>query len=106
MECKSESLLTEHRDILDTQDDSAPLGGSKIGFGRGSQAARLTMGEARAVQRLLDSGNDEDAARNRLRRGKNAYALALRIVEEGSQTQSRHPYREVWGRLIRYPSPE
>jgi len=100
LECKSEALLSEHRDVLDAHDASAPYDSSKVGFGRSALAARIALGEARAVQRLLDSGIDEDVVRSRLNRGKNAYAFAMSVVEEVSQERTEHMPEEAWGRLI------
>lgn len=62
-------------------DATAPLDGSKVGFGRGRLAVKLVLGEARMVQRLLGNGIGEDVIRKRLERGKKAYTFALAIVK-------------------------
>ena len=81
LECQAESLLTEHRDILDLHDEHAPFDGSAIGFGRAVMSARLASAEGRAVQRMLDSGAKERDVRFHLNRGKKALEFALSIVE-------------------------
>ena len=89
LECQAEILLNQKRDILDAHDESAPLDGTKIGFGRGVMATRLALGESRAAQRLLDMEGVEDIVRLRLDRGKSAYAFALNIVEEYARSETQ-----------------
>lgn len=83
LESQAEILLKEHRDILDARDECALFDRNKVGFGRGAMAARIALGEARAVQRLLDIGGLDDVARHQLSRGKKAYEVAtIGIVEK------------------------
>ena len=81
LECEAEILMKEHLDVLDAHDESAPFNGIEVGFGKGALAAQIALGVGRAVQRLLEMG-EEDVARSRLRRGKKAYEFALGIVEK------------------------